>query len=143
MTCVPSGLVSLSLGRLCSCSGSSEPPVESLRLRVEESDIEDDMLLEWHLDVRRAAEPAAGEGSGVNTTEQRVKWWLCRAVGSGRAWRGCKRPPRAPGKLQCCRGGCLSSLFSQTGEMKGTIPIPGVNTAWAEAQRRRGRLGEY
>lgn len=43
MMCVPSGLVSLSLGRLCSCSGNSESSVELLRLRIEESDSEDDM----------------------------------------------------------------------------------------------------
>lgn len=53
MTWVSSGFESLSLGRLCSCSGSSEPPVESLRLRVEESEIEDDILEETHLEDRR------------------------------------------------------------------------------------------
>lgn len=44
MTCIPSGLVALSLGRLCSCSGNSDPSMESLRLRVEASDMEDNML---------------------------------------------------------------------------------------------------
>lgn len=50
--------------------------MESLRLRVEESEIEDDMLQEWHLEVRRRGRSTSSrELSGVNETEQDVKWW--------------------------------------------------------------------
>lgn len=52
----PSGLASLSLGRLCSCSGSSESPAEPLRLRVDVSCIEDDISVRFHLNGRDAAE---------------------------------------------------------------------------------------
>ena len=74
MMCVPSGLVSLSLGRLCSCSGSSESSVELLRLRMEESDNEDDMIT-WVI-VRHPVASTNEAHPDVRMTDAKVKLWL-------------------------------------------------------------------
>lgn len=126
MICVSSGSVSLSLGRLCSCSGSSELSVESLRLRVEGSAVEDDMLDEWHLDL--VARPGTTR-SVIEVDTLAGRSAVVSKPGTERSWRSCRRPPPR-GKQPSGRR--VSGQGPQRGE-----PLQATG---ADTQRVNGRL---
>ena len=88
MTCDSSGLESLSLGRLCSCSGSSDPSAESLRLRVEESGAKDDMLEELHVEVHGSGRSAEERQHGGDEIDARDKLVVESRHGRERSWHG-------------------------------------------------------